>query len=424
MQRRSLVLPFAAALLALAPTAAVAADADFTRPDAPGPALSVPVAKLDAALACSPGIAGATRAPVLLFQGTGARAQDNWAWTYQPAFTKRGIPHCTVDLPDQATSDVQVAGEYVVHAIRTVSARAGRKVALVGHSQGGMVTRWALRFWPDTRAMVDDVIGFAPSNHGTTLARDCQAEGGCSAASTQQADTSNFIRALNSYAETWAGIDYTVAYTRTDETVLPNQDEATGSSSLRTGEGRRRNVAIQDVCPGAVYEHLAIGTVEPVAYALALDALDNPGPADPARVPLTACAEPYHEGVNTLTVAFDAAAAAASFASYQPRTVPREPALACYVVASCRASGTPAAPVALAKRCRSNRRFTVRFPALRSGSKATLGGKGLKLRRSGRRSVASVDLRGRSKAVVVLKVRGRTVTGKRFAQTRRYRTCG
>ena len=30
-----------------------------------------------------------------------------------------------------------------------------------------MIPRWALRFWPDTRVMVDHVVGLSPSNHGT-----------------------------------------------------------------------------------------------------------------------------------------------------------------------------------------------------------------------------------------------------------------
>ena len=45
------------------------------------------------------------------------------------------------------------------------------------------------------------------------------------------------------------------------------------------------NIATQAVCPGDAYEHLTIGTIDPVAYALAVDALTHPGPADPARRP-------------------------------------------------------------------------------------------------------------------------------------------
>jgi triacylglycerol esterase/lipase EstA (alpha/beta hydrolase family) len=402
-----------ALVLLLSAAAPAAAQERFAPPDRPGPALSVPRAELDKALGCSrQPLEGATRAPVLLVQGTGATAKDNWSWTYEPALTKRGIPWCHVDLPEQATQDVQRSGEFVVHAIRTMHARAGRRIALIGHSQGGMVPRWALRFWPDTRAMVDDLIGFAPSNHGTTEARDCTG-GGCSAASTQQSDQSAFMQALNSAAETWKGISYTSVYTRIDQTVRPNDDAETGSSSLRTGEGRRTNVAIQDVCPVAKSEHLAIGTVDPIAYALAMDALAHDGPADPRRVPPTVCAEPFHEGINPATFATDVAAAVASFQGYRAKTVDREPPLACYALeAGCGTAAT----------CTSRRRFAVRLPALR-GARATLGGKRLTLRRSGGRLRAVVDLRGRPKGTVVLRVRGRDARGRAVTVVRRYRTC-
>jgi len=78
---------------------------------------------------------------VLLVQGTGATAKDNWSWTYEPALNKLSIPWCQIDLPDHATGDIQINGEYVVYAIRTMYARAGRRIAIIGHSQGGMVPR-------------------------------------------------------------------------------------------------------------------------------------------------------------------------------------------------------------------------------------------------------------------------------------------
>lgn len=414
-----LLLAAVACLLALAAPAAAADDA-YAPPTRPGPALSVPKAQLEAALGCSEQkLEGAERAPVLLVQGTGATAKDNWSWTYEPALTKRGIPWCHVDLPEHATQDIQRSGEFVVHAIRTMHARAGRRIAILGHSQGGMVPRWALRFWPDTRAMVDDLVGFAPSNHGTTEARDCD-DGGCSAASTQQSDRSAFMRALNSYAETWRGVSYTSVYTRLDQTVRPNENAETGSSSLRTGAGRRTNVAIQDICPNAKSEHLAIGTVDPIAYALAMDALGHEGPADPKRIAPTVCAEVFHEGVDPVTGPQGAAAALASFQSYQAKTVDREPPLACYArAAGCGKGGasTPPAPS-----CVSKRRFAVRLPSLRRPV-ATLAGERIALRRKGGRLRAVVDLRGRPKGTYTLRMRGTTRGGLRVTVIRRYRTC-
>ncbi len=294
-------------LLAAFAFPASAGAVDYAPVDRPGPALEVTPAQVTAATDCSPGVDGAARAPVLLVHGTGSSKKSNWSWTYETAFNMLGIPWCAVDAPDHANGDIQTNGEYVVQSIRSMYARAGRPIAIVGHSQGGMVPRWALRFWPDTRAMVDDVIGFAGTNHGTTAARaGCATE--CSAASWQQRDDSNFIAALNSGKETFAGISYTQIYTHTDFIVTPNSNDS-GSSSIHTGDGAITNVATQDVCPLDIYEHLAIGTIDPVAYALAIDALDNAGPADPTRVDPLTCLQVLQPGVNPVTFPLNAAAA-------------------------------------------------------------------------------------------------------------------
>jgi len=67
--------------------------------------------------------------------------------------------------------------------------------------------------------------------------------------------------------------------------------------------GRIANIATQDVCPTSTADHLSIGTYDPVAYALTIDAFDHPGPADPKRIPLTVCAQPLHPGVDPATFA-------------------------------------------------------------------------------------------------------------------------
>jgi pimeloyl-ACP methyl ester carboxylesterase len=336
------LLTTAVALVVLAPATAHAVD--YAPVDRPGPALTVPQAELDASLACGSAapLAGATRSPVLLIHGTGSNPQKSFSWSWQPALDALGIPWCTVALVGNGMADVQESGEHVVHAIRAMHQRSGRRIAIIGHSQGGMIGRWALRFWPDTRAMVDDLIGFAPSNHGT-LNANAVCIPGCAPSFWQQASGSEFIKAANSTQETFPGIDYTVAYTHTDWVVVPNFDD-TGSSSLHGGGGEITNVAIQDVCPLDVNEHLAIGTIDNVAYSLAVDALEHPGPADPARLDPAVCAQLLHSGVDPLTAATDLADAAADLAltiATYPH-VAAEPPLRCYVFAA----GCPAAATA------------------------------------------------------------------------------
>jgi hypothetical protein len=301
----------------------------------PGPKLSVPQSQLGAALLCT-GDLSAGPTPVLLVPGTGSSPPRNFGWNWEPALNKLGIPWCAVTLPDNALGDIQDAGEYIVYAIRKMHAQAGRPISIIGHSQGGMAPRWALRFWPDTRAMVDDQIGLAPSNHGTTTARPTCGNG-CAPAVWQQANDAQFIAALNSYQETFPGISYTVVYTRTDEVVQPNSDDS-GSSSLHGGGGAISNTAIQDVCPGDMTEHNGLGTADNTAYALAVDALMHPGPADPSRVDAaTVCSNPLMPGVNPLTFPADAGATLqddlTNIATHPP--TPAEPPLKCYVTASC-----------------------------------------------------------------------------------------
>jgi pimeloyl-ACP methyl ester carboxylesterase len=313
---------------------ATASAITYAPVDQPGPPLSVPQGQLDAALQCRGNLA-AGETPVLLVHGTGSNPEHNFSWNWGPALTDLGHPWCAAALPDNGMDDVQVAAEYVVHAIRKMHAQAGRKISIIGHSQGGMIPRWPLRFWPDTREMVDDQIGFAPSNHGTQSARAACAVG-CPAAHWQQRDDSQFIAALNSYQETFPGISYTAIYTHLDVIVTPNLDE-TGSSSLRGGGGQITNIAVQDVCPTDLSDHLAIGTIDNTAYTLAIDALEHPGPADPARIPTGVCAQPLMPGVNPATVATDMAAAAADLLvnTESAPAVPAEPPLKCYVTASC-----------------------------------------------------------------------------------------
>jgi hypothetical protein len=322
----------AVAVLVLAPAAASAA---YAPPSRPGPALSVPAAKLAASLGCVGTLRGASHAPVLLVPGTSLNPATDYGYGWEPALRTLGWPYCAVTLPGNAMGDIQVAGEYVVSAIRTMHAAYGGRIDIVGHSQGGMVPRWALRFWPDTRAMVDDLVGLSPSNHGTLDAIPvCAAS--CAPAFWQQRSNAAFIAALNSAQETFPGISYTDVYTNTDEVVVPNFGPA-ASSTLSGGGGAIANIAIQSVCPADVTEHLGVGIYDNTAYQLALDALTHPGPADPSRVAATTCLTPLMPGIDPSTFAANYASTLASVAgtvASSPRTT-SEPPLACYVTATC-----------------------------------------------------------------------------------------
>ncbi len=358
----------------------------------PGPALTVSHAALAASLACSPGVDHATKTPVLLVHGTGANVKDNWSWTYEPALDKLGIPWCAVDMPEHANGDIQTNAEYVLYAIRTMHSRAGRRISTIGHSQGGIVPRWVLRFWPDTRAMIDDYIGFAATSHGTT---QFSSQGPSAAANWQQGANSHLVEALNSGQETFAGISYTMVYTHTDEIVQPNSDPAHCTSCVHGGGGAITNVATQEICSADVYEHLMVGTIDPVAYALAIDALGHSGPADPGRIDRSVCLQTLQPGVNPLTATADGVAAALDTETSASTPVAAEPPLRCYVTASCPATvrlqvtGVPRR-VARGHRVRLRLTVTARIDGVRQpvpGAIVRVGGHVARTDSSGRASL-------------------------------------
>ncbi|GAA3836449.1 esterase/lipase family protein [Amycolatopsis tucumanensis] len=326
----------AAALIAaaIAVPAPAAAAPSFAPVDRPGPELTVPAAELAKSITCTANAAVATEDVVLFVPGTTLTPQQDFGWNWFRALDRLGRPYCAVTLPDQAMSDAQVSAEYVVNAIRHVHRISGRQVDVVGHSQGGTEPRFALRFWPDLRPMVDDYVGLGATNHGSLVINAmCPPVLGCAPALWQQTLNSAYTRAMNSGQETFPGISYTAVYTRTDEFVQPNLDDS-GTTSLRGGGGRITNVAVQDVCPANVAgEHLAVGTYDPTAYAIAMDALTHPGPADPARVPRETCGQLFMPGVDPVRFATDYAALTGVIAEQLALhgRVPAEPPLKPYV---------------------------------------------------------------------------------------------
>lgn len=328
----------------LVPLPSASAATTYAPLSRPGPALRVKTAALKGSLACH-GNPRAAGEPVLLNPATGVTPDQNFSWNYELAFTAQHRYWCQVTVPFHTLGDIQTSAEYIVNAIRTMHHITGHRIAVMGHSQGGMSMRWALRFWPDTRGMVDDIIGMAGDNHGTTALFGCHVGvTTCMPAVWQQGSGANFIRALNSGTETFAGVSYTEIYSHTDEVVMPSNDNAHASSALHTGRGWITNVATQSICPTDVDEHLTVGTIDPVTYALVMDALTHHGPASVARVSRSVCGQLYMPYVNPTTVSMylKVLAAAPNLATVSvpdlsfagAPLVAREPALRCYVYAA------------------------------------------------------------------------------------------
>lgn len=286
----------AAALVAGAAALALAAAAPASA--ATEPKLTVPLAKLDAALHCYPATRPAAHLqPIMLVTGTGASGQELYA-IGKPAIDTYGAPVCTVDFPSFTTGDIQIAVQYLVHGIRVQSRRAGRSIAVFGISQGGLLPRWALTYWPSLRRKVTDVISAAGTQHGTnvgSLAR-CRVRPGCPPADWQQVAGSKLLTALNAYPDESPGpTAWTTVRSLTDETVQP-QGGPHPTSALQGAT----NILIQSVCPGRRVTH--IGTaLDSVNFAAIADAVTHVGPAKISRLPRTVCSGLYAPGLSEQT---------------------------------------------------------------------------------------------------------------------------
>lgn len=279
-----LVAALAAALGAVGPASPAASAGES------GPALETPAADLEAALDCPDTFDDADHEPVILVHGTFAEPEENWGWNYAAALPERGYDVCTVRLPDRSLGDIQLSSEYVVHAVREMASRSGEKVDVLGHSQGGLQPRWAVKWWPDVRAAVDDLVTLASPHHGTIPA-DLAWEFGCFDSCMQMSRNSNFVAALNRDDETPGEVSYTSVYSLTDELVQPAAPEAT--AALDGGV----NVLVQELCPGRPAEHAQFAA-DAAVHAVVMDAFDHPGPFDPERFDPLACAGTWFDGVD------------------------------------------------------------------------------------------------------------------------------
>jgi hypothetical protein len=306
-----------AMILALLAAVAFAAPASAAEPK-----LTVPKAKLAAALHCTDGVRDAERTPIMLVTGTGASGDEAYAIA-KPAFDAVGAPVCWVNFPHHTTADMQVSVQYLVHGLRVMTRRAGRKVAVFGISQGGLLPRVALTYWPSLRRKVSDVLAAAGTQHGTKVGRtrDCP----CVPAGWQQTAGSRFLRALNvrRHDETPGPTAWTTVRSATDQTVRPT----TGKHPTSALKGAA-NVLIQAVCPGRVVTHIGTG-LDSVTFALAVDALKHRGPAKPSRLPANVCDHPYAPGLDEAATRsiIDAAGGLTAGRSASEPKVAREPRL-------------------------------------------------------------------------------------------------
>ncbi|MEU1182016.1 alpha/beta fold hydrolase [Streptomyces sp. NPDC005820] len=231
--------------------------------------------------------------PVVLVHGTLGNSIDNWL-SLAPYLEDRGYCVYSLDygqLPGvpffHGLGPIDESAEQLSAFVdKVLSATGAAKADLVGHSQGGMMPRYYLKFLGGA-AKVNALVGLAPDNHGATLSGLTNllpyfpgAEDLISAATPGLADQipgSAFLAKLNAGGDTVPGVHYTVVATKYDEVATPWRSQYLSGPDVR-------NVLLQDLCPLDLSEHVAIGLFDRIAFHEVANALD------PARATPTTCA--------------------------------------------------------------------------------------------------------------------------------------
>ncbi|TVT18937.1 alpha/beta fold hydrolase [Amycolatopsis acidiphila] len=224
--------------------------------------------------------------PIVLVHGTIENKTYNW-YTLSPLLRNAGycvfalnygeLSGLHVGLPGSlhtygAAAVAGAANELDAFVDKVLDATGASKVDIVGHSQGGMMPRYYLKYLGGA-AKVDKLVALAPSNHGTTVDGLAKLPGvpyllttGLGPAVQDQIAGSDFLRDLNAGGDTVPGVTYTVIESRYDEVVTPY------TSAFLTGPNVT-NILLQDQCVTDTSEHLGI-SFDAIALRDVLNALD------------------------------------------------------------------------------------------------------------------------------------------------------
>jgi triacylglycerol esterase/lipase EstA (alpha/beta hydrolase family) len=222
--------------------------------------------------------------PVVLVHGTFADMSNSWQ-AISPLLKNNGYCVFALNYGDYNGSgaigvygvdDIPTsAGELNAFVDKVRAATGVAEVDIVGHSQGGMMPRYYLKYLGGA-AEVHTLVGLSPSNHGTTLdglfvlsnffPGANQFTGALCPACEQQRVDSAFITNLNGGGETVPGVEYTVIQTRYDQVVTPY------TSAFLSGPNVR-NILLQNQCILDFGDHLSM-PYDHIVGADVLTALD------------------------------------------------------------------------------------------------------------------------------------------------------
>jgi len=251
--------------------------------------------------------------PVVLVNGTFTPMGLNWS-VLAPLLANNG--YCVFAFNYGATFVTTLTGgnissidriddnaaELKAFVAKVLTATSATKVDIVGHSQGGMMPNYYLKFLGGA-SKVGSLVGLAPSNHGTDLFGIVNfgytigtvfpalmpsislalSFGGLPAAADQVAG-SKFMQKMATLPDTVAGVKYTTIVTKYDEVVTPYQSQYLNGPNVT-------NLLLQDKCDKDHADHIAVA-FDHIALQYVLNALD---PAN-ARTPVCSTVLPLVGG--------------------------------------------------------------------------------------------------------------------------------
>lgn len=192
----------------------------------------------------------APRDPVIIVTGTGGPA------FYYEALRARlqnaGYHTRIFQLTNLGLGDIRNTSRDLGRFVDSVRSQTGAaKVDLIGHSQGGLVSRQYVKFLGG-HSTVDSVIMFGAPNYGSLSANLIRlfTFGTCVGivACQQMTVGSSFLAQLNAGDDTPGSHQYTSIYTVQDQIAVPYWTAAL--------DGGAANVKVQSQCPFRFVEHI------------------------------------------------------------------------------------------------------------------------------------------------------------------------
>jgi triacylglycerol esterase/lipase EstA (alpha/beta hydrolase family) len=238
--------------------------------------------------------------PVILLHGLGSNMGENWG-TLSPLLKNNGYCVFALNYGETALSlgriygletDFKSPAELGAFVDRVLTATGAGKVDIVGHSEGGQMPNYYLKFLGGG-AKTHALVGLAPDNHGTTVSGLLNLANQISVvlpglsdaiygilnsnspALADQKFDSAYMQKLNSVPDTVPGVKYTVIATKYDSVVTPYQSAFLNGPNVK-------NITIQDKCALDFSEHIGLAW-DHVALREVLNALD------PAHARSTVC---------------------------------------------------------------------------------------------------------------------------------------